>query len=163
MKWAGVSRVLMVVVVLVSMALPVVAWAQQEGLTLEGLAEQVLELTERVEALERLTTAIVVDGDCQLAVGKVSWADGDGGMHPATLAAYLKFSDGVYPDSISIRSIRLTDDGYVAITFETKDSPDTGVFEEYGSYVIEYWEWCEFRAHSEFWEEDYDGDVTYLE
>ncbi len=161
-----IRRFLMIVVVPIAIILPAMTWAQEEGLTLEGLAVQVTGLVERVGELERLYIRSAVtddEGVCQLAIGETDWTDGDGGMHPTSLAAYLSHSDGVVPRSISIRSIKSTPDGLIAIEFETYDEPGTGVFNEYGSYVIEYWNGCEFQSHTRFWEEDYSGKVTYLD
>ncbi len=160
------KRFLMIAVVIIATVMPAVIWAQEEGLTLEKLAEQITGLVERVEALESIyiRSAIMDDASaCQLAVGEVNWTDGDGGMHPTSLAAYLSLSDGVVPRSISIRSVKSTSDGLIAIEFETYDEPGTGSFNEYGSYVIEYWSGCEFQSHSRFWEEDYSGNQIWLE
>lgn len=160
------KRFLLIVVVAIAIILPSMIWAQEEGLTLEGVAEQVAGLVERVEALESLYMRSVVSGDegiCQLAIGEVDWTDGDGGMHPTSLAAYLSLSDGAVPRSVSIRTVKFTPDGLIAIEFETYDEPGTGAFNEYGSYVIEYWNGCDFQSHSQFWEVDYSGNVTYLD
>lgn len=158
-------RVVMVGMALLLVLVPVGVWAQEEGLTLEGLAEQVLGLSGRVEALEELyKPAVVVDeeGNCQLAVGEVDFMDGDGGMHPTSVATYLVLSDGVVPESVSIRSVSFTPEGLVAVRLQVYDRPDTGRLQEYGTHVIEYWKGCEFESHSLFWEEDHSGDITYL-
>ena len=158
-------RMLIVLVVLVGLVVPVGVWAQEEGVTLEGLAERVMGLDGRVEALERLyKPAAVMDdeGNCQLAVGEVDFMDGDGGMHPTSVATYLVLSDGLVPESVSIRSVSFTPEGLVAVRLQVYDRPDTGRLQEYGTHVIEYWDGCEFQFHSSFWEEDHRGNVTYL-
>ena len=160
------KRFLMIAVVVIAIVMPAMTWAQEEGLTLERLAEQITGLVERVGALESfyMRSAIMDDeGACQVAIGEVDWTDGDGGMHPTSLAAYLSLSDGVVPRNISIRSIKSTPEGLIAIEFETYDEPGTGLFNEYGSYVIEYWSGCEFQSHSRFWEEDYSGNRVWVE
>ena len=147
---------MIVVVVLLALLVPGVLVAQEE-LTLEGLAEAVAGLTERIEVLERLYTPTAVideEGNCQLAVG-ASLFGANGGMHPTTVAAYMKLSENQVPQHIEIGAVHLVPGVGVAITLHARRPLDV--------QVIEYWSGCEFQSHSRFWEEDYSGNVTYLD
>ena len=153
------KRFLMIAVVVVAIVMPAMTWAQEEGLTLEGLAEQVTGLVERVEMLERLYSPDAVmdgEGSCQIAIGMGGLFGGTrGGMHPTTVAAYMAISENQVPAAIGIGSVRYTSEGETAIIF--------GISTPLKANVIEYWNGCEFQSHTRFWEEDYSGNVTYLD
>ena len=163
------KRFLVIAVVIIAIVIPAMTWAQEEGLTLEGLAEQVTGLVERVKALERMLSPSAVvdsDGNCVLAVGNTQFSDAnwDGGMHNSTLLSYTTLSDGKVPKQIMIRSVKLLPDGQVAIELMTyQDKGGDSSFSEYDAYVTEYWNGCEFQSHSPFWEEDHRGNITILE
>ena len=100
------KRFLMIAVVVIAIIMPAMTWAQEEGLTLEGLAEQVTGLVERVEMLERLYSPDAVmdgEGSCQIAIGMGGLFGGTrGGMHPTTVAAYMAISENQVPAAIGI-------------------------------------------------------------
>ncbi len=153
------KRILMIALVIIAIAMPAVIWAQEEGLTLEELAEQITGLVERVEALESLYMPDAVmdgEGSCQIAIGMGGLFGGTrGGMHPTTVAAYMAISENQVPAAIAVGSVRYTSEGEIAITF--------GIPTPLKANVIEYWNGCEFQTHSRFWEEDFSGNVTYLD
>jgi hypothetical protein len=149
----------MIAVVVIAIVMPAMTWAQEEGHTLEGLAEQVTGLVERVEMLERLYSPDAVmdgEGSCQIAIGMGGLFGGTrGGMHPTTVAAYMAISENQVPAAIGIGSVRYTSEGEIALTF--------GMSTPLKANVTEYWIGCEFQSHSRFWEEDFSGNVTYLD
>lgn len=151
------KRILMIAIVVIAIGLPTMTWAHEEGSTLEDLAEQVAGLVERVVALENLYMPDAVmdgEGSCQIAIGGGLFG-GRGGMHPSTVAAYMAISENQVPAAIAVGSVRYTSEGEIAITF--------GIPTPLKANVIEYWDGCEFQSHSRFWEEDFSGNVTYLE
>ncbi len=153
------KRFLMIATVVFAIAVPAMTWAQEEGLTLEGLAEQVAGLVERVVALENLYMPDAVmdgEGSCQIAIGMGGLFGGTrGGMHPTTVAAYMAISENQVPAAITIGSVRYTAEGETAVTF--------GITTPLKANVTEYWNGCEFQSFSRFWEEDFSGNVTYLD
>lgn len=163
------KRTMMVLAVVLALALPVSVWAQSEGLTLEGLAQQVASVVERVEAIERLllpSPVTDIDGNCMLAAGDAlrSSENWDGALHPSTLLAYTSLSNGKFPEEVTIKSVKVTPDGQIAVELVTEQSPSRdSSFREYGAFVVEYWNGCEFQSHSRFWEEPYGGGIVYLD
>lgn len=152
------KRILMIGAVIIAIVMPAMAWAQEEGVTLEGLAEQITGLVERVVALENLYSpdAVVDDeGSCQLAIGGALFSRTTGGMHPTTIAAYMAISENQVPAGIMIASVMYTAEEEIAITF--------GITNPLKASVVEYWNDCEFQSHSRFWEEDFSGNRTWLE
>lgn len=148
---------IIVIVVLLALFVPGVLVAQGE-LTLEGLAEQVENLAKQVSGIDRdirllsqlyMPDAVRSDeGACMLA--------SQGAMHPSTVAAYMALSDGQVPSYIQVISIWHNPGGETAITIHPRGGgPD--------AYVIEYWQGCEFQTHSRFWDEDFSGNITYLD
>ena len=139
---------IILVVVLVALLVPGVLWAQDEGVTLEGLAEEVTSIAERLTKLERLfspPTPMTGKGNCIIAENE--------GLHPTTTAAYMALFNNQLPDP-SVRGVLVDPDGVILIVHSVDwDS----------MYVMEYWIDCEFQNHSKFWEEDYRGNVTIVE
>ena len=140
----------LVIVVMLALLIPGVLWAQGEGVTLESLTEQVVNITSRVQALERLympSNFIEDDGSCVLAF--------DDSLHPSTVVAYMAISGNIIPDSASIHTVYILPDSVIAITFNVDLWND--------EYVTEFWNSCEFQSHSKFWHEDVRGNRTLLE
>ena len=139
---------IILLVVLVALLVPGVLWAQDEGVTLEGLAEEVVSIVERVSKLERVffpPTPMTGKGNCIIA--------NNGGLHPTTTAAYMGLFNNQLPDP-SVKGVLVEPDGVIRIVHSVNwDS----------MYVMEYWIGCEFQNHSKFWKEDYRGDVTIVE
>lgn len=143
--------------VLLFVLAPAALFAQDE-LTLESLAETVAGLTERLEALESsfFPDAITdADGNCQLAVSGGLFSNQTGSMHPSTVAAYMELSDSQVPQHIEIVSVYLVPGVGIAITLKAR--------QPFEAYVIETWSGCEFQKHSRFWEQDYSGNISYLD
>ncbi len=144
------KRFLMIVVVIIAIVMPAMTWAQEEGLSLEGLAEQMAALVSRVEVLESLYAPSAImdsEGNCILAA--------NGGLHPTTMAAYMGISDNQVPESPDIAMVKIVPGSGVLITINVDLWSDI--------YVQELWSGCEFKSHSRFWEEDYSGNRTWLE
>ena len=102
-------------------------------------------------------------GNCQLAVGETQWNDKEGGMHPYTMAAFLLLSDGQIPKEIEIESVSVTPEGFTAIKLATYQDQGAGAFNQYGAFVVEHLDGCEFQGRSRFWEKDYSDRVTFLD
>ena len=144
------KRLVLLVAALVVLSTPVGLYAQNEGLTIEGLAGQLSSLVSRVELLEKLhfpQTPTNDDGACLLAA--------NGGLHPTTTAAYMGLSDNQVPDDTHVEMVEFSQNGSTAITINVDMWDDI--------YVIEFWNGCEFDSHSRFWEQNYDGTKTWIE
>ena len=156
MRGKVVRYATIIMLVVVALLLPVAVLAQEEGITLEGLAEQVETLGKRVSGLEkdvrlskRLYTPPAVradSGECLLAASE--------SRHPSTVAAYMALTESQISDSV-----------YFAAVWDTPGGETSIILRAYGNgtdaYVAEQWGGCEFQSHSRFWEEDYNGNVTY--
>lgn len=144
------KRCLMIAVVIIALVLPAMTWAQEEGITLEGLADQVTGLVSRIESLESLYAPSAImdsEGSCILAAS--------GGLHPTTMAAFMGISDNQVPENPGIEMVKIIPGSGVQITIKVDIWADI--------YVQELWSGCEFQSHSRFWEEDYSGNRTWLE
>ena len=143
---------LVIGIVVLVMLIPGVLLAQDEGITLEGLAKQVTSLAGRVERLERLYMPPPItdkDGNCQLAA--------EGAMHPSTQAAYQAIAKNQVPIHVQVKSIFIVPGEGIAIELETFHQ------ELEDAHVTEYWSGCEFQSHSRFWAEDYRGNKIWIE
>ncbi|MCY4071960.1 MAG: hypothetical protein OXG60_11740 [Chloroflexi bacterium] len=125
------------------------------------------EIEERLEMVEDclyMYDAVADEGgNCQLAVGETQWNDKEGGMHPYTMAAFLLLSDGQIPKEIEIESVSVTPEGFTAIKLATYQDQGAGAFNQYGAFVVEHLDGCEFQGRSRFWEKDYSDRVTFLD
>ena len=126
--------------------LPTLLLAQSE-ITVEGLAETVAGLTERIEEIEqKLTHGAYVDddGNCRLAVKDR--------LHATSLVNYLeKYPDSGAPGNIAINDVYVVPGTGIAITFSTRESTNTRL-------VTEFWSGCEFLSSSEWWAVDFMGN-----
>ena len=158
MRGKVVRYATIIMLVVIALLLPVAVLAQEEGITLEGLAEQVETLGKRVSGLERdvrlskrlyTPPAVRADsGECLLVASE--------SMHPSTVAAYMALTENQISDSV-----------YFAAVWDTPGGETSIILRVYGNgtdaYAAEQWRGCEFQSHSRFWEEDYNGNVTYLD
>ena len=108
------KRIIGIVVVIVAL-IPAALWAQDEGLTLEALAETVAGLVTRIEAVEERTTALENEHDAGFCSPSVK------NYHPMTLAGIDKESPGheveLYPD---ISHVRLnTETGEIIVKWQS--------------------------------------------
>ena len=135
-------RVFLAVIVLLLMLSVAQVMAQGE-ITLEGLAEQLAALVERVDAIEKrfeFTPPVDEDGNCRLAIRNR--------VHPETMAAYLD----TYPDDRTPQYV------YITSVHDGADSTlikfNTYVMNKKDKHVTETWDGCEFVGHSDWWEEE---------
>ncbi len=136
-----------IVLALVIIVPAAIALAQDEELTLAGLAEQLTALVTRVDAIEsRLTHGAHVDddGNCRLAVTDR--------LHATSIVEYLeKYPDSDTPGRIAIASVYIVPGTGIAVTF--------GPISESSTYrhITEYWSGCEFLNTSGWWATDWQG------
>jgi len=137
MHVAGLIAVLLALLVGVSMA-----YAQDEELTLEGLAETGAGLVGRIEAIEGLFDgpgAIELeDNRCVLGVGEH--------LQDATVIKYKDtYDEWLIVEFLNIVAVQhSSESGNVSILYEDWDE----------RFVIEEWSGCEFVGSSDWWEEE---------
>ena len=146
MRWRmGWIVVLVVVAVL---ALGGMAWAQEEGVTLESLAEMVKAIEERVGSLEGIfadpwSPEIIYtdDGICQSPLHFTDRSILRGEIRQETADAYrTSYGHSIDPSDVYLQSISFgVDSNHVYLGYE-KD----------GRAVVEKWANCEFLSHSEW-------------
>ena len=111
----------------------------QGELTLEGLAEQVTSLVQRIEVLESLWdgpgSLALDDGGCIIATGEL--------QRETAIKYYDQFEE--FPGSIKINTVAIQpEENKVAILY-------SDVWEN--EWAWEYWDDCEFAGSSD-WERD---------
>lgn len=126
-------------VFLAFLIVPAVVLAQDEDLTLAGLAEQLTALADRVTAIEARLAPTTEDGACVQYSGKH--------LQRETTTAYLDaFDEDMDSNQLILRSVRYdTEAGLTNYHFEL-------IFDD--RLVIERWRGCEFAGHSEWIEEE---------
>lgn len=132
------------------LALPVLLLAQGE-ISLEGLAEQLQTLTDRVDVIEALwinsEPLVMADGSCIIGY--------EGGPHDATVLKFKSAFDE-WPNTDNIRVFAVAVDpetGVVSLQYETLYD---------NQFVIEMWQDCEFLGTTDWWEGRYDDDPFQL-
>ena len=130
---------IIVTVLLTSVA---VVWAQDEELTLAGLAEQLTALVERVTAIEeRLEPVTTEDGVCILLTD-------DFDINPETATKFLDTFDALPDDPRLIGAEYNTETGRIGFLYrETSDYSNL-------KFVTEYWEGCQFAGSSDWTQEE---------
>lgn len=136
---------------LIVFSIPVVLYAQEEELTLAGLAEQIAALTARVDKLESVFAVgrpVVDERGCTL----VKYAPGDAGISSIkiplvqveTMVSYRdKFSQNL--EELDIVQVDLSEDGTITISYTSEH--------DYDDYTIsEVFQGCEF-IHLTEWSE----------
>lgn len=129
----------LIIIAVLAIVVPGALLAQDE-LTLEGLAEQVAALVERVEAVEaKLAPITTEDGVC------VQYANGQ--VQRETVTKYFD----AYEENLETSRLRL-----VAIQFGTETGLTVYHFEEVFAdrSVTETWRGCEFLDVGEWQEEE---------
>ncbi len=140
--------------VVVSLACLAALWLVVPGLllaqgdvSLEGLAERLQALTERVDAIEALwidsEPLVMADGTCITG--------SDGGVQDATVLKYKTAFDE-WPNTDNIRIFAVAHDpetGIVGLQYEALYNHE---------FVIEFWQGCEFLDSTNWWEGRYDDD-----
>jgi len=144
----------LVVVALMALLVPATLWAQGE-LTLEGLAEELRALEERIERMEALwqESGPVEDGEngCVLAMETWSAELVDlNVLRDETVAKYKQaFGEWLDIDDVTIHSVLYNSkDGRFGVSYFT------GSAYEPGRMVVEEWEGCEFVGSSDWWEQE---------
>ena len=139
---------IILIAILLAILVPATLIAQEEGVSLEGLAEQLAALVSRVDAVEqKLTPGAYVDkdGSCRLAK--------EDRLHPTSLVEYLdKYPDSDTPGNVRIASVHIVPGTGVAVTFGPISESSTY------RYVTEYWNGCEFVSTSGWWTTDWRGN-----
>ena len=127
------------IVVALFALLPAALWAQDEELTLAGLAEQLAALTDRVTAVEAKLEPLTTDGGVC-----VQYADGQ--LQRETVTKYLDtFDENIESSHISLDAVHYnTEEGLTIYHFSQLFADRT---------VTETWRGCEFLDVGE-WEED---------
>ena len=144
-------RAIAIACLLIAFSIPVALYAQEEELTLAGLAEQIKALATRVDKLESIFAGgrpVVDEGGCTL----VKYAPGDAGVSSIkiplvqveTMVSYRnKFSQNL--EELDIVQIDLSKDGTITISYTSEH--------DYDDYTIsEVFQWCEF-SHLTEWRE----------
>lgn len=112
----------------------------QSELTLEGLAEQLTSLVQRIETLESIWdgpgSIALDDGGCVIATGAL--------QRETAIKFYDKFEE--FPEYISINRVAIEPEENKVLVLYTEGFGDD-------RWVYEMWEGCEFAGSSE-WEED---------
>lgn len=134
----------LIIVAVLALIVPGVLLAQDE-LTLEGLAETVAGLVERIEAVESILSgpgAIAVDGGCQIA--------GDGGAQNETVVKWQELR-GEWPnvDQMRVSSVTLNEDGTTLVVYQESFTNE---------YIEELWNACEFSGTGDWYELDWEGN-----
>ena len=133
------KQIVMVIVVL-SLLVPSIIWAQEEGVTLESLAEQLSSLVQRVEALESIWegpgSISLEDGGCMIATGAL--------QRETAIKFYDTFEE--FPEYVSIYRVAFQPEENKVLILYTEGYGDD-------RWVYEMWTGCEFEGSSE-WEED---------
>lgn len=122
-----------------------IALAQDEELTLAGLAEQVTALVGRVEAIENILSgpgATALDGGCEIAA--------DGGMQNETVVKWQE-ERGEWPnvDQMRVTSVVLNEDETTLITYALSFTQE---------HIEEIWSGCEFVTTGDWYELDWQGN-----
>lgn len=139
------KRIVRITLVVALFALLPVALLAQDELTLEGLAEKVAGLVERVEAIEEL-----FDGPGAIPFrDDVACITGQNGMLQDETVLKYKEQYEQWPDMDEIGIVAVVynkEDDYIAINY----SSSLWGFEE--KRVVERWVDCEFIGSGEWWE-----------
>lgn len=133
------KRLLLLAFVAILIFLSVSQVFAQSELTLEGLAEQVTSLVQRIEALESLWdgpgSLSLDDGGCVVATGEL--------QRETAIKYYDQFEE--FPDRIEIKTVAIQpEENKIAILY-------TDLWES--EWAWEYWTDCEFVGSSD-WERD---------
>ena len=119
-----------------------VVWAQDEELTLAGLAEHLNSLVERVTAIEeRLEPVTTEDGVCILLKD-------DFDINPETATKFLDTFDALPEDPRLIGAEYNSETGRIGFLY--RESSDFSNLK----FVIEYWEGCQFAGSSDWTQEE---------
>ena len=123
----------------------------QGELSLEGLAERMQALMDRVDAIEALWVnsepLVMADGSCVIGY--------EGGPHDATVLKFKSAFDE-WPNTDNIRVFAVAVDpetGTVSLQYETLYD---------NQFVIEMWQGCEFLGTTDWWQGRYDDDPFQL-
>ena len=144
------AHILILVAILIA-ALTGAAVAQDEELTLAGLAEQLTALVTRVDAIEAMSAepwspdvVYTDDGICQSPLHTSDSFLLRGALRQETADAYrTKHGISIDPASVYLRSISFgVGSNHVYLKYE-KD----------GSIVVEKWAHCEYLGHSDWAQE----------
>lgn len=125
-----------------ALLVPNILWAQEEGVTLEGLAERIFSLTNRVVVIEeQLAKGALVDSE-----GRCIVMQDDRSIHPESATKYWD-TYGILPDDIRLDLVYF--DTATGLTgFVIQESPQyIGRFR----YVTEFWDGCEYVKSSDWW------------
>ena len=143
MRWR-LGRIVVLVMVAV-LALGGMAWAQEEGVTLDKLAEEIAGLARRVERIESIWAgpgAIEVVGGCVIGMPDH--------LQDETVMKYKEQFDE-WLDTNSVWPIEIRHEsgsGYTVIVY----ADDIGMFADY--FVAETWEGCEFVGSTDWYDEE---------
>lgn len=145
------KKTIVIACLLIAFSIPAVMYAQEEELTLAGLAEQIAALAARVDKLESIFAVgrpVVDENGCTL----VKYAPGDAGVSSIkiplvqveTMVSYReKFSQNL--EELDIVQIDLSKDGTIMLTYTSEH--------DYDDYTIsEVFQGCEF-SHLTEWSE----------
>ena len=138
MKRRSAHIVILVAVLLATLAS--IATAQDEELTLQGLADLIIALTTRVEAIEEtLTPPITADGDCILFFSSSP-------LQRETITKYISAFEEEPGPLIALKAVYYNDEtGLTTMQFSEGFMSSRK--------VTESWNSCEFAGSSE-WLED---------
>lgn len=145
----------LIIFVVLAVLVPGALWAQEEGITLETLANRVAEFEVRLARVEALFvepwSPDVIYNDEGICQSPLHTEEGSGWqyhmdaeIHQATADAYrATYGVSIAPDDVYLSSIAFSvDSNHVFLQYGK--SP--------GRTVVETWANCEFLGHSE-WEE----------
>ena len=133
----------LIIIAVLALLVPGALLAQDE-LTLEGLAEQVANLADRVTTIEfELAEKIVITSE-----GKCLVLHGDFDLHHETATKFLD-EFGEIPSFVSLEAISFhTDSGMLGVLYvEYNNRPF--------KYVTEYWSGCQYGGTSRWTEGEY--------
>ena len=129
-------------IVVLALFVPSVLLGQEEGLTLEKLAERISALTNRVVSIEeQLARGALVDSEGRCIVMQDTLT-----IHPESATKYWD-TYGILPDKIRLDLIYF--DTATGLTgFVIRENPEyLGRYK----YVTEFWDGCEFVKSSDWW------------
>ena len=151
MRWR-LGRIVVLVLVAV-LALGGMAWAQEEGVTLERLAEMVEAMEARVGALEGIFAEVgpveAYENGCLIGIDRYAANELD--LQTLRDETVLKYKEQ-YGKWLQLDDVRIQTILYNAETGRLGISYLAG-YSDSGPFVVEEWDGCEFVGSSDWWEE----------